>query len=213
MSDIRFSRRTVLGGAAMALAMSDVPTGAAQYRGVYLTYDDGPDPRLTPHLLDALAVYGMRATFFVVGRQIAGSGHLLNRMVNEGHMIGNHSWSHVNMQNLSLDQILTEIDHANDAIASHVGFTPPIFRPPYGALPPGASKAITQARGMSTVLWTLDTNDWRDPGADEVARRVVTMTRPGSVVLMHDVHAGTVAAAPAAYQGLLDRGMISIPLS
>ncbi|MFW5655816.1 MAG: polysaccharide deacetylase family protein [Roseicyclus sp.] len=180
---------------------------------VALTFDDGPHPTLTAQLLDLLEVNGIRATFYPIGDRVARFPQLLARMVAEGHEIGNHTWSHPSLLGLSDGSVLSQVDLANEAIRAATGLTPVTMRPPYGNFHPRQRLMLHQARGMPTVLWSVDPEDWRRPGSAVVASRIVSASHPGDVVLAHDIHGGTVRAMPATLAGLHARGFRFVTVS
>jgi len=169
---------------------------------VAMTFDDGPHPRLTPQLLDILKARQIRATFYVIGRNAARYPDILKRMVDEGHEIGNHSWSHPRLNGLGAGEVLTEIDRTQEAVFRAVQRMPVTLRPPYGKLTAAQRQMIHSERELTTVLWSLDTEDWRRPGAEVVAERIVDRRHAGAIVLSHDIHSGTIDAMPNALDGL-----------
>jgi peptidoglycan/xylan/chitin deacetylase (PgdA/CDA1 family) len=178
-----------------------------------MTFDDGPHPNLTPRLLDLLRDRGIRATFYVIGRNAARYPALLQRMVAEGHEIGNHTWSHPSLFGHSDASILNQVDRTSRAVHDAVGRPPVTMRPPYGNLYHGQRLMLYEARGMPTILWSVDPQDWRRPGSAVVAQRIVGGCHPGGVVLAHDIHSATVSAMPAALDGLLGRGFRFVTVS
>jgi len=186
-----------------------VTHGPAAGRRVALTFDDGPW-ELTSRFLDVLHHERVPATFFVNGVNFGGRTALLRRMVREGHAIGNHTWSHANVAGGGRGQIVSN----QHAIEHATGFRPCVFRPPYGATS-GALAAQLRSLGLIDVLWSVDTNDWRLPGAGTVASRALAV-RPGGIVLMHDgggPRGGTLAALPTIIHGLKARGyhLVTVP--
>lgn len=158
---------------------------------MYLTFDDGPDPTWTPKILDTLAAYGAKATFFAQGTRISAYPEIAARVAAEGHSLQNHSWTHANFTKLSYDSIVNnQLANTNAAIASVSGRTPTCVRPPYGATNATANAAITDS-GMQSVMWTVDTRDYTKPGAGVIANTVMTNARPGSIILMHDAGGDT----------------------
>lgn len=156
---------------------------------VALTFDDGPDPVMTPQVLDALAAAGAHATFFVIGHKLAAEPALGQRIVTEGHALGNHSWRHSRWQNFFTTRAhLAEIDQCEAAIAA-VGRTrrQPLYRPPVGLKSGELARAAWQ-RGAAIVAWSLHARDTRGADARAIARRVLTRVRPGDIVLLHDGH-------------------------
>lgn len=165
-------------------------------RRIAITFDDGPHPRLTPPLLDLLRARGIRATFYLIGNRVAQYPKLAARIANEGHEIGNHSWSHPFLNKHSDSSVLSQIDRTNLEIYRATGRAPVTFRPPYGAFTRRQRKMLHDTRNLPSVLWSVDPQDWRRPGAQVVARRILSGARPGAIVLSHDIHPGTVRAMP-----------------
>ncbi len=180
---------------------------------VALTFDDGPHRTLTPRVLDILKKHGAHATFFVLGRSAVGKSSILARMVEEGHEVGNHSWSHINMRSSSEEQIFREMDRTNATIERATGYTPWVMRPPYGAFNSRLANSIYKRYGTPAILWDVDTQDWRRPGVQKVVRRAVDRARPGSVILLHDIHPSTIAAVEDIVTGLQARGFKLVTVS
>ncbi|MEJ6394725.1 polysaccharide deacetylase family protein [Gymnodinialimonas sp. 2305UL16-5] len=180
---------------------------------VAMTFDDGPHPNLTPQLLDMLRARGIRATFYVIGRNAARYPQILQRMVAEGHEIGNHTYSHPSLFGHSDASVLNQIDRTNQAVYAAVGRPPVTMRPPYGNLYDRQRLMLHQARAMPTVLWSIDTLDWQRPGSGVVAQRIVHGSHTGGVILAHDIHSATVRAMPAALDGVAARGFRFVTVS
>ena len=174
-------------------------------RLVAMTFDDGPHPRLTPVLLDVLKARGIRATFYVIGQNVRRYPQLVGRMVAEGHEIGNHTHRHPRLSDLGVTGIQREIDQTSRAVFAATGKIPVTMRPPYGAITMNQRKMVYQTRGLPTVLWSVDPQDWRRPGSDIVAERIVDHAHRGAVILAHDIHRGTIRAMPTALDGLIAR--------
>ncbi|MEX0731230.1 MAG: polysaccharide deacetylase family protein [Aquisalimonadaceae bacterium] len=152
---------------------------------VYLTFDDGPDPRWTPRILDILAASGAKATFFAVGQQARRHGVLLRRIAIEGHGVGNHTWSHRHPRFLGSDASRREVRDGRSAIEDTLGERPMLFRPPHGYLNPSMAEEARRS-GHTIVLWTLSAVDWGPLGRSRgIARRLARM-QAGDIVLMHD---------------------------
>ncbi|GKY87872.1 polysaccharide deacetylase family protein [Sinisalibacter aestuarii] len=183
-----------------------VTAAPTRARLVALTFDDGPHPRLTPQLLDLLKARRVRATFFVIGRNVARYPDIVKRMVDEGHEIGNHTWRHPVLSQLGTASVLRELDRTSEAVYRAVQRIPVTMRPPYGALSASQRAMVAREREMPTILWSVDPEDWRRPGAEVVASRIVGRARPGAIILSHDIHAPTVRAMPAAIDGLSEAG-------
>lgn len=172
-------------------------------RTVALTFDDGPGA-YTGRVLDVLHRYGVRATFFVVGQQVRGNEPLLRHALLDGNALGNHTFSHANVSGGGLRQISSTLG----AIRRATGYSPCLFRAPYGA---GSGLVIGQARslGLNTIQWSVDPRDWARPGSQAIYSRVVSATRPGAIILMHDAggpRTQTVAALPRIIRTLRSRG-------
>jgi peptidoglycan/xylan/chitin deacetylase (PgdA/CDA1 family) len=180
---------------------------------VALTFDDGPHPRLTPHLLDILRAANVRATFFMIGRNVARYPDLAARVAAEGHEIGNHTWSHPSLYGYSDAGVLDQIDRTTIAINEAVGRPPVLVRPPYGNLHDRQRMMLYGARNMPTVLWSVDPHDWERPGSAVVMQRILGATHPGAIVLAHDIHSPTVRAMPDTIRGLAGRGFQFVTVS
>ena len=180
------------------------PTAANPGKVIALTFDDGPGP-YTAHLLDILDQHGAKATFFLIGSKVSAQADVLRRMHSRGHQLGNHSWSHPELPKLPVNQIASEIDRTNDAIKQATGVTPSILRPPYGAVN-GIVLEQIRARGMSSILWSVDTRDWADRNSQIVCSRAVAGAHPGAIILMHDIHQTSVGAVPCILSALKQQG-------
>lgn len=170
------------------LAVAGVRQRISAEQGVLLTFDDGPDPEVTPQVLELLAEYNAKAIFFVVGSRIPRAPEMLDRIVAEGHTIGNHTFRH------PLDGIPGFVDYYRDvrecqlAIKRKIGVEPRLFRPPLGALSSGGLLAPMML-GLTTLMWSVDVRDWtlrRSDDAVTAGEQLASQTRPGDVVLLHD---------------------------
>jgi peptidoglycan/xylan/chitin deacetylase (PgdA/CDA1 family) len=170
---------------------------------IALTFDDGPHATLTPKLLDLLASRHIKATFFVLGECVEQNPQILQRAAREGHEIGNHSWSHPQLNHLSDDAVRSQLKRTDDLIKSVIGVHPTLLRPPYGALTSRQKKWIPEEFGYKIILWDVDPLDWKDPGPATVTNRILKNARPGSIVLSHDIHRGTIESVPATIDQLL----------
>ena len=180
------------------------PTPTNPGKVIALTFDDGPGP-YTAHLLDILDQYGAKATFFLIGSKVSGQAGVVRSIQARGHQLGNHSWSHPELPKLPVNQIASEIDRTNDAIKQVTGIKPTVMRPPYGAVN-GAVLEQLRLRGMSSILWSVDTRDWADRNSDIVCSRAVAGARPGAIILMHDIHQTSVNAVPCILSSLKQQG-------
>lgn len=180
---------------------------------VALTFDDGPSSANTPQILDILQRHGARATFFVLGENAARNKSLLARAVAEGHEIANHTYSHIKMTGVGKQTVAREIERTNEIIKSATGFYPTAMRPPYGAINSGLVDMMYNDYGMHAVLWDVDTRDWQHPGVGTVVQRAVGNAQPGSIILLHDIHASTVNAVEDIVTGLQARGFKLVTVS
>ena len=156
-----------------------------------LTFDDGPNPAWTPRLLDLLAAHEVRATFFLVGLHAQAEPGLVRRIVDAGHLIGNHSWSHPNLALTGTKRIREELTRTCDALAQIAGGPVKHFRPPFGARRP-ATLRIARELGMVPVMWNAMTSDWKEPSAERIARclfeKIERVRLQGSAanIVLHD---------------------------
>ncbi len=180
---------------------------------VSMTFDDGPHPRLTPILLDMLKARGLRATFYVIGNRVVQWPDIVRRIAAEGHEIGNHSWSHPDLSGYSDAAVLSQIDRTTDAIYQVTGRPPVTFRPPYGSFTRRQRDMLHVQRKLPTILWSVDPQDWRRPGAQAVASRILAGSRAGAIILSHDIQSGTVQAMPQTFDGLRARGLRFVSVS
>lgn len=174
-------------------------------RMVALTFDDGPDPRVTPRILDVLRRAGAPATFFVVGANVVRHPELVRRIVAEGHDLGNHTYHHYRLPTLSPREIEAEIKGANRAIAGVVGVAPRWFRAP-GCLYTREAENVIRRLNMVRVDTTDNSGDWRRPGVGGILRRVSEHLSPGDVLLFHDRVSQTAEALPYLLASLRRRG-------
>jgi peptidoglycan/xylan/chitin deacetylase (PgdA/CDA1 family) len=174
--------------------------GVSDREHVALTFDDGPDPESTPQFLDVLAAHGVHATFFVLGSQLAAHPELGRRVVDGGHELAVHGWSHRPLLLRGPRGSAVDLRRARDLVASVSGSPPRFWRPPHG-IPTGASLLAARRLGLRPVLWTADGRDWRAAAnGDSVAREIVPLLEPGAVVLLHD---SDVTSAPGAWRSAL----------
>lgn len=158
--------------------------GQAQDKVVALTFDDGPDPVFTPQILDVLAYHGVPATFFVRGDRVAQYPQVVQRMIQEGHVVGGHSWSHPNLRSLSADRIRWQVENTAKEIKKWTGLEPKLMRPPYGEM---SEEGMAELASMDNYLinWSADSNDWQAKGRDDVLIGAIPGSKPGAIVLMH----------------------------
>ncbi|MFD3944829.1 polysaccharide deacetylase family protein [Streptomyces sp. NPDC058579] len=177
-------------------------------RSMVLTFDDGPDPRYTPEILATLRRYGCRAMFFVCGEMAAVNQDLVREMAADGHVVGNHSWSHPLIPKLKPSRIREELGSTSDLVESVLGSAPLWYRAPFGAWN-RHSFEIGAELGMEPLAWTVDTLDWEEPGTDSIVSRVLNGAAPGVIVLSHDAggnRSQSVTALKRYLPELLDAG-------
>jgi peptidoglycan/xylan/chitin deacetylase (PgdA/CDA1 family) len=189
--------------AAAAPTKTPLPT-----KYVVLTFDDGPDLEYTPKVLEILAKYDAKATFFEVGENIQKHPELTKRIHAAGHSVQNHTWTHPDLRKLSATAFQQQVRSTDQVIRAQIGSTPGCLRPPYG----GVSAAVRQrakALGKDLVVWTVDSRDWTKPGPTAIVQRVLKNVHSGSVILMHDGggnRSQTVAALPTILKTLEAQG-------
>jgi peptidoglycan/xylan/chitin deacetylase (PgdA/CDA1 family) len=172
---------------------------------VALTFDDGPDRRNTPIVLDALKRHGAKATFFLIGEQVPANPELVRRMAAEGHVVGNHSWSHP--YRLSKDEGASQLARCDAALERAIGRRTTCFRSPGGFTDNGIARAARE-RGLANFIWMVSSADTQRIGSAAIARNVVGAAHPGDVVLMHDGpgHRATAQAVESILSGLERKG-------
>ncbi|MCA0757862.1 polysaccharide deacetylase family protein [Paenibacillus sp. N4] len=176
---------------------------------IALTFDDGPDARYTTEILDILKEKGVKATFFVVGTQAAKYPEIMKRIVDEGHAIGNHTNQHKDLSKLSEKGILDEITEADETINEAVGFTPTLFRAPYGAVS-DTLKKVLKSMNRELIGWNVDTRDWAGTSVSDMRKMIRNEAKPGGIILMHSFGGkhikNTVKALPGIIDDLEDMG-------
>ena len=154
-------------------------------RKLALTYDDGPNDPHTLHLLDVLAAHGVKATFFMVGKFVAERPDIVRRVAEEGHVIGNHTWSHPNLIFVSRAELQCQISQTQHALQGAIGTHSNLFRPPFGGRRPGTFASV-RSLGLEPIMWRVSGHDWKATSAEAIEQRVVRDVRGGDVILMHD---------------------------
>ena len=176
---------------------------------VALTFDDGPNPATTNQALDTLSKYGIKATFFVLGKNVSGNEEILKRMKADGHVIGNHSWSHPILSQLSLDEAKKQITDTEDVLTKVLGSSSKLMRPPYGAI----TDDIRNSLDLSFIMWDVDSLDWKNKNEASILTEIQREVKNGSIILMHDIHAETVHALPKVIDYLKGQGydFVTVP--
>jgi len=163
----------------------------AEEKYVALTFDDGPRRGTTDRLLDGLKERGVKATFFLVGQQIEDNADLVTRMAEEGHQIGNHTWSHQRLEGAAPDQAAQEVERTEAALESLLGGGEYWLRPPYGQVNAGEEASF----GVPLVKWSVDPRDWESRNTEKVIQAILENVKPGSIILLHDIYPTSVEAA------------------
>lgn len=178
-----------------------------------MTFDDGPHPSLTPKLLDILKERNIKCTFFVIGKNAKMYPKIIQRMIAEGHEVANHTWTHCSLTSRSDAQIRSELQQSEDALVAAANYRPHLIRPPYGAINTRVKQFMFSEFGYSTIMWSVDPQDWRRPGVSVVTNRLVNGARPGSIMLAHDIHPPTIQAMPSMFDQLLAKGYQFVTVS
>lgn len=180
---------------------------------IALTFDDGPHPSLTPRLLNILKSKNVKATFYLVGKNVDAYPGIVRRAVAEGHELGNHSYTHRLYSKMSMAGMESEITKTNDSIVRAAGVRPRTLRPPYGGMTQKQRTYIHDKYGMPCIIWQVDPLDWKRPGASVVKSRIVNETTSGAIILAHDIHEGTVDAMAGTIDTLLAQGYKFVTVS
>lgn len=163
-----------------------IKKGNENKKMIALTFDDGPDEDFTPQILDILKKYNAKATFFVVGQKVGWNPEIVKRAHKEGHEIGNHTFTHINICKSSNEQIRKEIMETQEIIKKETGKEPTLFRPPYRAINETLFDII-KSDHMKVVLWSdLDTKDWSNPGVYNIVKIIEEKAENGTIILLHD---------------------------
>ncbi len=163
----------------------------ADDRKIAITFDDGPHPYYTEQLLDGLKERGVRATFFVMGKHVEENPELVERMYNEGHLIGNHTYSHIQLNKSNGDTFKEELVKTSELIEELTGQEVQYVRPPYGSW----DKKFEKELNMFPVLWTIDPLDWCSDNVAVIVQKVTSRAKENSIILLHDEYKTTVTAA------------------
>lgn len=193
-------------------------SGPATKREAALTFDDAPDATFTPQVLDVLKREGVKATFFVVGNRVEKHPDIVKRMIDEGHIVGNHSYSHANFPKLTDTEFRDQIIKTDKLISQFTGYTPSIVRPPYGNVSEGQIQWLA-SQHKKIVNWNVDSLDWKGLSAEQVTTNVLTHVSPGAIILQHAAGgtgedlSGTVAALSGIINKLKNNGvkLVTIP--
>ncbi len=177
-------------------------TQKEQIKKIALTFDDGPHPCFTEQLLDGLKERGVKATFFVTGEHAELHPEVIERMENEGHLIGNHTYSHMQLRSGNREEFRKELIKTNEVISGITGEEVLYVRPPYGSW----DKSFEEELNMFPVLWTVDPLDWCSKSVTGIASKVVSKAKENDIILMHDYYDTSVTAALKVVDELLEEG-------
>lgn len=184
---------------------------------IALTFDDGPKPEYCQPILDMLDKYGAKATFFIVGREARENPDIIKRMDDEGHEIGNHTFSHTPAKGMTVSGSLSDIQKCSEVVYNITGKAPKFYRPPGGGMNSGISKGIKKM-GLKPVFWSLNPSDYTEvtPGyevpedvklmAEELTKKVMDKVKPGTIILLHSSSEQTVRALPLLLKALREKG-------
>ena len=156
-----------------------------QKKQIALTFDDGPHPTLTPRILEILARYNIPATFFMVGQNVLNYPDAARAVIEAGHEVGNHTFTHPHLAGLSEGAIMDEIGKCEDALEELYEYRPHLLRTPQGALTPSLERCLLEDDYI-LVLWSLDTRDWDNKSTACIAQTVLDNVKSGDIILMHD---------------------------
>ena len=173
---------------------------------VAITFDDGPHPVYTEQLLDGLKERGIKATFFVTGENVEKHPEIIQRMYDEGHLIGNHTYNHIQLTKGNRDEFKTQLVKTNEVISSITGEDVIYVRPPYGSW----DKSFESELNMFPVLWTIDTLDWCSKNVSNITSKAIGKTEENDIILMHDCYKTTVTAALQVIDELVTEGFVFV---
>jgi len=180
---------------------------------VAMTFDDGPHPSLTPKLLDILKERNIKCTFFLIGQNVKAYPQIVRRILAEGHEIGAHTYTHCSLTSRSDAQIRSELQRSEEVLMAAANYRPQLVRPPYGAINTRIKQLMFTEFGYSTIMWSVDPQDWRRPGVSVVTSRLVNGQHPGAIMLAHDIHPPTIQAMPGMFDQMLAKGYQFVTVS
>jgi len=175
-------------------------------RYIALTFDDGPRPGTTNRLLDGLKQQGASATFFLVGEQAALYPDLVKRMEEEGHQVGNHTWSHVRLEGKDEEKLRQEIENTEILLGNILGGSGYWLRPPYGLVSDTVAKQVK----VPMVKWSVDPRDWESRDTEKILQAVLEVVEPDSIILLHDIYEASVDAALKLVEILQKQGYLFV---
>ncbi len=184
------------------LPESNPSTTATPLKPIALTFDDGPHPQYTNQILQILANHNAKATFFVIGKRARAFPDIAKSIAEEGHALGNHTWSHPQLIKLDRQHVMAQIDMTQRTIERITGRAPTSVRVPYGRF----TKEVHEWINMPLIQWSVDPEDWKTKDAALIVNRVLEHTKPGSIILLHDIQSATVEALPLILEHLISKG-------
>ena len=173
---------------------------------IALTFDDGPSTAWTPALLDGLKERGVKATFFLIGENADKNPEIVKRMAEEGHLIGNHTYHHVELTKVSENEARLELADTSAVIVRITGKEPEYMRPPFGAW----QRKLEREIQMLPVLWTIDPLDWTTENQDEIVNKVVTEAEENDIILLHDCYKSSIEAGLRIVDILQEEGFVFV---
>lgn len=173
-----------------------------EVKKIALTFDDGPDAKYTTQLLDGLKERGVKATFFVTGAHAEENPDIISRMDEEGHLIGNHTYSHIQLRKNNREEFKQELIQTNEILEGIIGKEIQYVRPPYGTW----DKAFEAELNMFPVLWSIDPLDWCSSNADCITGTILSKAGENDIILMHDEYPSTIEAALRVVDELMEQG-------
>ncbi len=156
---------------------------------IALTFDDGPHSEYTEEILDILDEFGIKATFFVIGRNCDDSPKVIERVISCGHEVGNHTYSHPSLKKITGEELKNEIIKTEELLYERCSYRPKLFRPPEGVYTKAVEEAISGLDYLP-ILWTVDTEDWLHPSSEKIAETVMKNVSAGKIILCHDYISG-----------------------
>jgi len=181
-------------------------------RQIALTFDDGPDLKYTPQILNILRKHHVKATFFLTGSHAKAHPNMVKRIVKEGHVIGNHSYNHPNLLELSDPVFQEEINKTNKILQTITGRSPRLMRPPYGFINEQQLQWLI-GQEFKIINWNVDSFDWKVNSSEEVKKNILDHVTPGSIILQHSTNSETVDALPTIIKTLRAKKMrfVTVP--
>ncbi|MFC1807078.1 polysaccharide deacetylase family protein [Candidatus Omnitrophota bacterium] len=195
------------------------PSPFSSKKRVAITFDDGPNGEYTLKIVDILAKYRLKATFFLLGANVLKFPKIARKIAKKGHIIGNHTYSHKHLKRLSSRAVLRQIERSEEVFKEVLGIRPKYLRPPYGEYTKRIEK-IVRRKGHKLINWDVDAKDWKNPSSKVIAERILSKVADGSIILLHDganIRIGesrrnTVNALPLIVRGLRQKGFKIVSL-